>query len=107
MSGYSEEEHGLLAAGHSAGRLNGRSHFVECLPTLQQFSSGGLHLVGTDGTRRRQQQKEEALQLVVCVCGGQYEWRAPNRILVVQIGTNATNQRCSKRTRRQKGYVKN
>ena len=22
-------------------------------------------------------------------CGGQYEWRAPNRILVVQIGVNA------------------
>ena len=23
------------------------------------------------------------------VCGGKYEWRAPNRILVVQLGTNA------------------
>ena len=22
-------------------------------------------------------------------CGGQYEWKAPNRILVVQIGVNA------------------
>ena len=33
------------------------------LPALQQFSFGGLHLVGIDGTRRQQQ---EALQLVVC-----------------------------------------
>ena len=23
------------------------------------------------------------------VCGGKYEWRAPNRILVVQLGANA------------------
>ena len=42
-----------------------------------------------DGTRRRQQQKEEALQLVGAACGGQYDWRAPNRILLVQFGVNA------------------
>ena len=36
----------------------GRSHFVVCLPALQQFSSGGLHLVGID--------QKEALVLVVC-----------------------------------------
>ena len=42
------------------------SHFVVCRPALQQFSFGGLLLVGIDGTRRRQQQKEDALQLVVC-----------------------------------------
>ena len=61
-----EEGHGLLAAGHCASRWNGRSRLVVCLPTLQQFFFGGPHLVGIDGTRRRQQQKEEALQLVVC-----------------------------------------
>ena len=46
--------------------------------------------MGIDGTQRWQQQKEEALQLVVRgFCGGQYEWRAPKRILVVQLGVNA------------------
>ena len=44
----------------------GGDHFVVRLPTLQQFSIGGLLLVGVDRTRRLQQQKEEALQLVVC-----------------------------------------
>ena len=39
--------------------------------------------MGFHGTRRRQQQEEETLQLVVC--------RAPNRILVVQLGVNAAN----------------
>ena len=50
--------------------------------------------MGIDGTQR--QQEEEALQFVVCgmmrqkkVCGGKYEWRAPNRILVVQLGVDA------------------
>ena len=29
-------------------------------------------------------------------CGGQYEWRAPNRILVVQLGVNANAAKVSK-----------
>ena len=29
-------------------------------------------------------------------CGGQYEWRAPNRILVVQIGVNANEAKVFK-----------
>ena len=64
-AGNFEEEHGLREADHCAGRWNGRSHPVEHLPALQQFSSGGQHLVGIDRTRRQQQQEEEALQLVV------------------------------------------
>ena len=43
--------------------VSGRSHPVENLAALQQFPSGGLHMVGID--RRQQQQEEEALQLVV------------------------------------------
>ena len=30
------------------------------------------------------------------VCGGKYEWRAPNRILVVQLGTNANEAKVFK-----------
>ena len=60
-----EEEHRLREADHCAGPWNGRSHPVVYLPAWQQFSSGGLHLVGIDRTRRQQQQEEEALQLVV------------------------------------------
>ena len=48
----------FLRANLCAGRWNERSHFVVCLPALQQFFSGGLYLVGIDG--------EEARQLVVC-----------------------------------------
>ena len=39
-----------LVVSTRAGRWNGRSHFVACLPALQQFSYGGL-LLG--GYRRR------------------------------------------------------
>ena len=63
-AGKFEEEYGLLAKSHRAGRWNGRCHLVENLPALQQLSLGGLHLLGVDGTRR--QQKEAALQLVLC-----------------------------------------
>ena len=34
-------------------------------PHCNSFSFGGLHLVGMDGTRKRQQKEEKALQLVV------------------------------------------
>ena len=58
-------EHGLREADRTS-RRNGRSHFLARLPALQLFPFGWKHVVGVDGTRRRQQQKEEALQLVVC-----------------------------------------
>ena len=77
----------FLRANLCAGRWNERSHFVVCLPALQQFSSGGLYLVGIDG--------EEARQLVVCK-SVRYEWRAPNRILVVQLGTNDDEAKASR-----------
>ena len=44
-------KHGLFAADHRASRWNGRSHLVVYLPALQEFSFGGPHLVGIDGTR--------------------------------------------------------
>ena len=65
-----------------------RSHLVVFLPALQLFPLGGQHLVGVNRTRRQQQREEEALQLVVRDEGGKCEWRAPNMILVVQLGTN-------------------
>ena len=48
-----------------------------------------LHMVGIDGTRKRQQQKEEALQLVVCSMRRPIRMESTIRILVVQIGANA------------------
>ena len=71
-----EELHGLLKADHRASRWNGRSHFVVCLPALQQFPFGGLFM-------------EMATTERCAACGGQYERRAPNRILVVQLGVKA------------------
>ena len=47
-------EHGLREADPRTSRRNGRSHFVVRLPALQLFPFGWLHLVGVDGTRRRQ-----------------------------------------------------
>ena len=48
-------------------------------------------------TRRQQEQKEETLQLVGArLFGGQYEWRALNRILVVQLGVNANEAKVFK-----------
>ena len=38
-----------------------------------------------DGDNR----KKKHCSWLCAVCGGKYEWRAPNRILVVQLGTNA------------------
>ena len=51
--------------------------------------------MGIDPTRRQQQQKEEALQLAVRRVW-RYEWRARNRILVVQFGTNANEAKVFK-----------
>ena len=48
-----------------------------------------LHMVGIDGKLRRQQQKEEALQLVVCSMLRPIRMDSTIRILVVQIGANA------------------
>ena len=65
-------------------------------PHCNSFSVGGLHLVGIDGTRRvstghgdGSHRKKMHCSWWCAVCGGKYEWRAPNRILVVQLGANA------------------
>ena len=39
--------------------------------------------------RRWKPQKEKHCNLFCAACGGHNEWRAPNRILVVQLGVNA------------------
>ena len=65
-AGNSKKKHGLLETDHRTSRVNGRILLVVRLPALQMLPFGYLHLVGIDGTRRQQQQKEEALQLVMC-----------------------------------------
>ena len=79
------KKHCLLAAEHRASRRNWRSHFVVCLPAFQLFPAGGLHMVGIDRTRRRQQQKEEALQLAVCGLWRPREsfWRTSRKMVIV------------------------
>ena len=58
------------------------------MPKLQQFSPGGLHVVAFSG--------EEALQLVVRNLWRKYDWRAPNRLLVVQTGVSASQAKVFK-----------
>ena len=41
-------------------------------PHCNSFPLEEYNLVGIDGTRRRQQQEEEALQLWCAACGGKY-----------------------------------
>ena len=70
-------------------------------------------MVGVIGARRRQQQKEETVQLVVCSMrwstrlasatqdiGGttrcQLTWRSPNRLLVVQTGESTSQAKVFK-----------
>ena len=95
-AGNSEEKHGLPATDHRGSRWNGGSHFVVCLLTLQQFPLGGPHLVGFFRVRRWKPQKEKHCNLFCAACGGHYEWRAPNRILVVQLGVNANEAKVLK-----------
>ena len=49
-------------------------------------------LVGIDGNSRKKKQ----CKWWCATCGGQYEWRAPNRILVVQLGVNANEAKVFK-----------
>ena len=61
------------------------------LPALQQFPFGGRHLVGIDGTRTRQEQEEEALQLVVCGMWRQVRMESAQQDTGEQLSTN-TNE---------------
>ena len=69
---------GILSAHRCA-----RCHDIVSVPKLQQFSPGGLRVVGFSW-------EEEALQLVVRNLWRKYDWRAPNRLLVVQTGVSAS-----------------
>ena len=102
-AGNSEKEHGLLAASHCASRWGGVT--LSCLPTLQQFSLGGLHLVGIDGTRRREQQKRKGT-----AAGGARPVEAntngerPTEYWCSSVSM-PMKRGCSKRTQRRKGNV--
>ena len=72
-----------VEADHCASRWKVRSHVVVHLPALQQFPSG--ELIGHGDSNNR---KKLRCSWWYAVCRGKYEWRAPNRILLVQLGTN-------------------
>ena len=57
-------------------------------PHYSSFSLGRLHLVGLSW--------QEAQQLVVCGLWRKYDWRAPNRLLVVQTGESASQAKVFK-----------
>ena len=58
-------------------------------------------------SKRRQQQKEETVQLVVRELRRQCAWRAPNRLLVVQAGESASQAKVFKAHAAPKGLCEN
>ena len=71
------EEYRLLAAHHCASRRARRCHDVITVPKLQQFffwktTCGGFQLARSTSS------------WWCAICGEKYDWRAPNRLLVVQ-----------------------
>ena len=70
--------------------------FAVCLPTLQQFSlEDYIWWVSTghgDGNNRKKKHRN----WWCAACGGHYDWRAPNRMLVVQLGVNANEAKVFK-----------
>ena len=85
---------GLLAAGHCASRWNRRSHFVVC-PHHNSFLVEDCAWWTSTGHGDSNNRKRHRSWLCA-VCGGKCEWRAPNRILVVQHGTNANDAKVFK-----------
>ena len=68
-----------------------------CLPTLQQFSSWRTASGGyRRDTEKATTEKKRHCSWWCAAGGGQYEWRAPSRILVVQLGTNASGAKVFK-----------
>ena len=78
VQGIYVEEQRFLAAYHRASWRTRSS--VVSVPKLQQFSPGGPHVVGFSW--------KEAQQLVVRDLWRKFEWRAPNRLLVVHTGAS-------------------
>ena len=75
------EEHRFPAAYHRASRRTRRCHCVKFVPTLQLLSSR--------------------------ICGEKYEWRALNRLLVVQTGVSASQAKVFKAHAEPQGLCKN
>ena len=71
---YHAWKHGLLAAHHRASWRRRRSHTVSLVPALQQFPIGRLRLVGLWG---------KCTKWWCAICGEEYDWKQPNRLLVV------------------------
>ena len=55
-----------------------RSHTVQPVPAVQQLRLGRLHLVDLRG--------EKHTTSWCAICGEKYDWKQPNRLLVVQTG---------------------
>ena len=71
-----DQKHGLLAAHHCASWRTMRSYDVLLVSELQQFFLGRLHLVGL-------REKNHTIWWSA-ICGGKYDWKQPNRLLVAQ-----------------------
>ena len=65
------------------------SFFVVCLPALQLFLFGWLHLVLSTEHGDSNAEKKIHCNWWCAFCGCQYEWRTPNMILMIQFGVNA------------------
>ena len=63
-----------IMLGSCASRRTRRSHNVLLVPALQQFPLGRLRL------------GEKHTKWCCAICGEKYDWKRPNRLLVVQTG---------------------
>ena len=70
------EEHRLLGADHCASQRTRRGHFVLCLPSLPPEDNGS--------------KKKRQCNWWCAAWGGLYNWKDPNRVLVIQDGTDAS-----------------
>ena len=68
------------------------SYPVVRLPALRLLPSGRQSTGHGDGSNT----KKKHCNWWCAACGGQYEWRGPNRISVVQIGANTDRAKVSK-----------
>ena len=71
------QKYGLFAVNHCARWRTRRSHNVVPVPALQQFPLGRLHLVCLWG---------KSFECWCAIRGEKYDWRQPDRPLVVQTG---------------------
>ena len=102
------KKHGLLAEDHCASRWR----WEESLCRMSASTATVSLWRTTFGGYRRDTETATTWKKKHCswwcaVCGGKYEWRAPNRILVVQLGTNANEAKVFKSHAAPQGLCEN